>query len=109
MMTQEEFMDVVALRRQGWTITDIAAMVGRHPETVSKWLKQGGPPVRRQVADTVIDRCWAGRIDQLLERNPNLLATSVHRLLVAEGFVGSYPTLVRHLRAKRGIRRGRTT
>ena len=25
MMTQEEFMDVVALRRQGWTITDIAA------------------------------------------------------------------------------------
>jgi hypothetical protein len=29
MMTQEEFMDVVALRRQGFTITDIAAKVGR--------------------------------------------------------------------------------
>ncbi len=43
-MTQEEFMDVVALRRQGWTITDIAAEIGHHPETVSKWLKQGGPP-----------------------------------------------------------------
>jgi transposase len=109
MMTQEEFMDVVALRRQGFTITDIAAKVGRHPETVSKWLKRGGPPARRQVAATVIDRRWAARIDQLLERNPNLLATSVHRLLVAEGFAGSYPTLARHLRARRGIRRGRTT
>ena len=109
MMTQEEFMDVVALRRLGFTITDIAAKVGRHPETVSKWLKQGGPPTRRQVADRVIDARWAARIDQLLERNPSLLASSVARLLAAEGFAGSYPTLVRHLRAKRGIRRGRTT
>jgi IstB-like ATP binding protein/Mu transposase, C-terminal domain/Homeodomain-like domain len=70
MMTQEEFMDVVALRRQGWTITDIAAELGRHPETVSKWLKRGGPPARRQVDATVIDRRW---IDQLLERNPTCL------------------------------------
>jgi transposase len=42
-MTQEEFTDVVALRRQGFTITDIAAKIGRHLETVSKWLEQGGP------------------------------------------------------------------
>ena len=47
MMTQEEFMDVVALRRQGWTITDIAAEVGRHPDTISKWLRAGGPPAHR--------------------------------------------------------------
>ena len=102
-------MDVVALRRQGWTITDIAAEVGRHPDTVAKWLKAGGPPARRQVADTVIDQRWAGRIEELLARNRNLLATSVYRLLVAEGFPASYPTLVRHLRSLRGPRRGRTT
>jgi transposase len=109
MMTQEEFMDVVALRRQGWTITDIAAEVGRHPDTISKWLRAGGPPARRQVADTVIDQRWAGRIEELLARNPNLLASSVYRLLVAEGFPASYPTLVRHLRSVRGPRRGRTS
>jgi len=109
MMTQEEFMDVVALRRQGWTITDIAAKVGRHPETVSKWLKAGGPPARRVVADTVIDERWAVRVRQLLERNPNLLASSVARVLAAEGCPASYPTIVRHLRAVRGVRRGRTT
>jgi transposase len=109
MMTQEEFMDVVALRRQGWTIVDIAATVGRHPDTVARWLKAGGPPARRQVAETVIDERWAGRVEELLARNPNLLATSVHRLLLAEGLEASYPTLVRHLRAVRGPRRGRTT
>jgi transposase len=109
MMTQEEFMDVVALRRQGFTITDIAAQLGRHPDTISKWLKQGGPPVRRQVVDTVIDARWARRVEELLARNPNLLATSVHRLLLAEGLEASYPTLVRHLRSVRGPRRGRTT
>jgi transposase len=109
MMTQEEFMDVVALRRQGWTITDIAAVVGRHPDTISKWLKAGGPSVRRQVADTMIDEHWTRRIEELLARNPNLLATSVHRLLVAEGLEASYPTLVRYLRAVRGPRRGQTT
>jgi DNA replication protein DnaC len=86
MMTQEEFMDVVALRRQGWTITDIAAEVGRHPDTISKWLRAGGPPARRQVADTVIDQRWARRIEELLARNRNLLASSVYRLLLAEGF-----------------------
>ena len=102
-------MDVVALRRQGWTITDIAAEVGRHPDTISRWLKAGGPPERRQVADTVIDQRWARRIEELLARNPNLLASSVYRLLVAEGFPASYPTLVRHLRSVRGPRRGRTS
>jgi hypothetical protein len=50
----------------------------------------------------VVDQRWAGRIEELLGRNPNLLASSVYRLLVAEGFPASYPTLVRHLRVVRG-------
>ena len=68
-----------------------------------------GPPERRQVAGTVVDQRWARRVEELLDRNRNLLASSVYRLLVAEGFPASYPTLVRHLRAVRGPRRGRTT
>jgi Homeodomain-like domain len=67
-------MDVVALRRQGWTITDIAAAVGRHPDTVAKWRKAGGPPARRRIADTVIEERWARRIEELLARNRNLPA-----------------------------------
>jgi IS30 family transposase len=49
MMTQEEFIDVLALRRRGWTIVDIAAGGGRHPQTVSAWIKRGGPPAKRSV------------------------------------------------------------
>lgn len=42
---------------------------------------------------------------ELLEANEQLLGTSVFGMLCAEGFEGSYPTLVRHLRAVRGVRR----
>lgn len=35
MLTHEEFMDVLALRRQGWTIEAIAAETGYHPATIS--------------------------------------------------------------------------
>jgi transposase len=106
MMTEEEYMDVVALARQGFTITEIAEAMGHHPATVSHWLKKGGPPPKRAVdpALLVVDEHWRGRITEILKTNPNLLGTSVARLLRAEGFEGSYPTLIRHLREVRGIR-----
>ena len=110
MLTQEEYMDVVALKRQGWTISQIAEAVGHHPATVSSWLKRGGPPVQRgapagQMA--VVGQRWAQRISELLEANPELLATSVERVVRAEGYEGSYESLVRHLRSVRGVRRRR--
>lgn len=50
MLTQEEYVnDVLALRRQGLTIAEIAAEVGYHPATISKWLRAGGPPAQREV------------------------------------------------------------
>ena len=36
MMTQEEYMDLLALRRQGNTIAEIADTLGYHPATISK-------------------------------------------------------------------------
>lgn len=106
MMSQEEFMDVMALRRRGWTIEQIADEVGRHPQTVSKWIKAGGPPAKRQKSadEQVIDERWQRRIAELLENQPQLLATSIMRLLEPEGFNASYPTLTRHLRSVRGPR-----
>ena len=41
MLTQEEYMDLVALRRQGWTIAQIAESIDKHPATMSSWLKKG--------------------------------------------------------------------
>ncbi|HET7488559.1 MAG TPA: IS21 family transposase [Acidimicrobiales bacterium] len=107
MLTQEEYMDLLALRRQGKTIVEIADELDYHPATVSKWLRDGGPPPARTIdpALAVIDARWAARIDGLI-RPPaeKLLATSVFAILVAEGFDGSYASVVRYLRSRRGPR-----
>ena len=41
---------------------------------------------------------WRERIEVMLGRFPRLLAVSVHNKLGAEGFEGSYPTVVRAVR-----------
>jgi transposase len=108
MMTQEEYMEVKALRAAGWTITQIAEHVGHHPATVSGWLRNGGPPAKREkpVDDLVIDEVWRARIAGLLVHNAHLQASSIMRVIAAEGFTGSYQSVTRHLREVRGPTRG---
>jgi transposase len=97
--------EVLVLKHQGWTITEIADELGYHPATISNWLASGGPPERRRPqAPPLIDEHWAARIAQLLARSPRLLATSVFEIVTAEGFSGSYPTVARHLNELRGPR-----
>lgn len=108
MMTQEEYVNgVLALKRQGKTITEIAVELGYHPATISNWLKNGGPPSARTIepATAIVDERWAARIRQLVQPPADkLLATSVFHIIAAEGFEGSYPTVVRYLRHLRGPR-----
>jgi len=76
MFTQEEYVQrVLELKRQGLSIREIAAEVGYHPATVSKWLKAGGPPERRVVnpAQRVITERWGKRIDELIAPPSKLL------------------------------------
>ena len=107
MMTQEEYVELLALRRQGKTIAEIAVELGYHPATVSLWLKNGGPPPARSIAPAlrVIDVRWEQRIGELI-RPPaeKLLATSVFEIISAEEFAGSYPSVARYLRDLRGPR-----
>lgn len=108
MMTQEEYVEgVLALKRQGKTITEIAEELGYHPATISNWLRNGGPPPARTIspAQRVIDTGWAERIHQLVAPPAEkLLATSVFEIIRAEGFDGSYQSVVRYLRGQRGPR-----
>jgi DNA-binding NarL/FixJ family response regulator len=39
MMTQEEFMDVLAMKRQGMSFKEIGEELGYHPATIAKWVK----------------------------------------------------------------------
>jgi transposase len=108
MMNQEEYMDAIALHRQGWTFKQIAERLDRHPATISKWVAHGGPsPTREFTGQRVVDDHWVRRIDELLMSNRDLLATSIYRILSVDGYSGSSPTLVRHVRAARGSRRER--
>jgi transposase len=106
MMTQEEYMDVLAMKRQGMTNVEIGAELGYHPDTISAWVKKGGPPPARTVnqANRVIDPVWADRLTALLVGNPKLLAKSLFEVITAEGFTGSYPSVVRWVRDQRGPR-----
>jgi transposase len=106
MMNQESYVRVQELRRQGWTLGEIAAETGFHPATISKQLKADGPPTRRQVPDGVLvmNARWRRRIVELIETYPRLLGVSVHNKLRAEGFAGGYSTVTRVLREVRGPR-----
>ncbi len=105
MMTQEEFMDVMAMKRQGLSIKEIAEETGYHPSTISNWLKNGGPTEKRSsVVPAVIDERWSARIAELVRPAPRLLATSVFELIAAEGYSGSYASVARHLNELRGPR-----
>ena len=69
MMTQEEFMDVQAMKRQGLTAVEIAEATGYHRETIGEWLRNGGPPpARRSTSVPAIDEQRAARIAELLPR-----------------------------------------
>ena len=99
--------EVLALRRQGWTLTEISAEMGYHPQTISNWLKTGGPPAKRSIdpAERVIDERWELRIRELIQPPAHkLLASSVYEIITAEGFCGSYPSVVRFSRDLRGPR-----
>jgi len=106
MLTQEEYMDVLKLKHEGFTITEIADELGYHPATVSRWIRAGGPPAQRETEpqELLIDDKWALRIGELLDQNPRLLATSVFAVISLEGFTGSYPTVSRYVRSLRGPR-----
>jgi len=99
-------MDVLAMRRRGMSFVEIGKELGYHPDTIAKWHKEGGPPPGRSVvtAGRVVDEVWADRLIELLVANPKLLARSLFEIIAAEGFGGSYPTVVRWVRAQRGPR-----
>src|SRR5208283_3123269 len=73
---------------------------------VSNWLKQGGPPAGRRVDPAVraVGERWQGRIGELITPPSRLLSTSVFEIIKAEGFTGSYPSVVRAVREVRGPR-----
>lgn len=95
MLTQEDVVEIHALRRRGWSIAAIARHSGRDRKTVRRHLAgwermRGKGPSPLEPYRTYVEARFAD--------DPHLFATVLFDELVELGFDRSYPTLVRELR-----------
>lgn len=100
MLTQEDVVEIHALRRRGWTIAAIARHTGRDPKTIRRRLS--GWESERGSAPSPLEP-WRRYLEARFADDPHLFATVLHRELRELGFDRSYPTLVREIR-KLGLR-----
>ncbi|MGH2990271.1 MAG: IS21 family transposase [Solirubrobacterales bacterium] len=95
MLAEEEHVEIVALRRRGWTISAIARHSGCDRKTVRAWLKR--PREGRRERPSALEP-FRGYVGARFADDPHLPATVLWRELVELGFERSYQTLTRELR-----------
>ena len=78
MMTQQNYVNINDLHKQGWTILEIAEATGWLRTTVSNYLKNGPPPATRATEATVMTEHWQARIESMLGSWPRLQSVSIH-------------------------------
>lgn len=100
MLTQEEDVEIHALRRQGWSISAIARHTGRDRKTIRAYLtgdRQVG--VRARVEQDPFDR-FEPYVRQRLADDRHVWATALFDEVQALGYDRSYPTFTRKLRER---------
>ena len=93
MISMEVFMDIFALRRQGFSVRYIAKKLGIHRNTVKKDLESGSPPQYRKKkrAVSILDP-FKQDIDAFLEHD-SYQATWIFDRIRNMGYRGSYDTV----------------
>ena len=100
MLTQEEDVEIHALRKQGWTISEIARHTGRDRKTIRAYLDGvRRPGVRSVVEADPFDRIEA-YVAQRLVDDHGVWATTLFDEVQALGYDRSYPTFTRKLRQR---------
>jgi transposase len=100
MLTQEEDVEVHALRKQGWTISEIARHTGRDRKTVRAYLDGvRRPGVWAAVEEDPFDRIEA-YVAQRLADDHGVWGTTLFDEVQALGYDRSYPTFTRKLRER---------
>ncbi|MBU1226107.1 MAG: IS21 family transposase [Actinobacteria bacterium] len=98
MLTQEEDLEIHALRKQGWSISAIARHVGHDRKTVRAYLtgaREAG--VRAAVVEDAFDR-FEPYVRQRLGDDHGLWASTLFDEVTALGYGQSYPTFTRKIR-----------
>jgi len=100
MLTQEEDVEIHALRKQGWSISAIARHTGRDRKTVRAYLagdREAG--VRVPAAPDLFDRVEP-YVRQRLTEDRHVWATALFDEIQTLGYDQSYPTFTRKLRER---------
>jgi transposase len=97
MLTEEDDVEIHALKARGWTVAAISRHTGRDRKTVAKYLKGEGARQHRRPAPSCLE-AFRGYIEARFVDDRHLDATVLFRELAEAGFDRSYPTLVRELR-----------
>jgi transposase len=97
MLTEEDDVELHALKARGWSLAAISRHTGRDPKTIRKYLAGNGARQHRQPRVSCLEPFRAYIAARFVD-DPHLDATVLHRELVDAGFDRTYPTLVRELR-----------
>jgi transposase len=97
MLTEEDDVEIHALRARGWSLSAISRHTGRDRKTIAKYLNGERPGQHRRAAPSCLER-FRGYIAARFVDDPHLPAVTLLDELAAAGFDRSYPTLVRELR-----------
>jgi transposase len=96
MLTQEEDMEIAALRGRGWSVSAIARHTGRDRKTIRAYL--AGQAKLRGGAASVLEP-YRRYLQARFADDPHVLGTVLFRELGELGFDRSYQTFTRELRA----------
>ena len=103
MLAQEEYVEVHALRKRGWSISAIARHVGRDRKTVRAHLLGEQAPGERTRVESDPFGMLEPYVRQRLVDDPHVWATVLFDEVGGLGYEQSYPTFVRKIR-NRGLR-----
>jgi transposase len=102
MLTQEESVELNALVRRGWKISQIARHLGRDRKTVRAYIRgERVPGQRRSLADADSFEPYVGYIGIRLRDDPHVWASTLYDEVKALGFPQSYVTFARQVRLRK--------
>lgn len=103
MLSEEDDVDIHALRRRGMTISEIARRTNHSRVTVRAYLAEQRAPGKRKSAAPDPFEVFVAYVTARLAEDPHLWSRTLFDELGKLGFVQSYPTLTRQIR-DRGLR-----
>lgn len=95
MLTQEDVVEVHAMRKRGWSVAAIARHTGRDPKTIRRHLS--GWESKRGSAPSPVEP-WRRYLEARFGDDSHVFAAVLFGEICGLGFDRSYPTLVREIR-----------